>query len=47
MYGNLQVYWYYKNSGLIISSDITIDVENQFNPIIDGFPKYEIIRTQR
>ena len=42
-----QVYWYNKRSNLIISSDINIDIEDRFNPIIDGFPKYDIIRTDR
>jgi limbic system-associated membrane protein len=40
-----KVYWIEQLSRTIISSDDSIDVEEKFNPIIDGFPKYEVIKT--
>lgn len=39
-----QVHWIHKRTGTVLSSDDTIDLEDTFNPTIDGNYKYKIRR---
>ena len=42
----VQVYWTYMRRAMVISSDDTINLEDIFNPIIDGNYKYDVIKSE-
>lgn len=39
-----KVYWIHKNSETIISEDDDIALEDNFNKLVDGWPKYDVYR---
>ena len=40
-----QAHWIHKASQTTLSTDDVIDLEDKFNPVSDGFPKFEVEKT--